>query len=201
MRAMRLTAAILGAIVPMAGCQQQVADLPVAVAASLPAPDAQPAGDQPATKATPTESGPIDVTWEQLDVGIGAESVYEPWMMKTSIKALDGQQVRITGYMHGGVAVKEGIREFVLLKNSDCPFGRQGEAHHAMVATLQGKSRASYSPQPLVVEGTFHVRPMNGPDGTTWALYAIDVTSVTLAAGESSPGNQTGDKQEDRDTP
>ena len=201
MHAMRLTTAILGAIVPMAGCQQQVADLPVAAAVSLPALDGQPAGDQPATKTATADSGPIDVTWEQLDVGIGAESVYEPWMMKTSIKALDGQQVRITGYMHGGVAVKEGIREFVLLKNSDCPFGRQGEAHHAIVATMQGKSRASYSPQPLVVEGIFHVRPMNGPDGTTWALYAIDVTSVTLAAGKPPPANETGDAQEDRGTP
>ncbi len=201
MRAMSLTAAIVLGIVPMAGCQQQVADLPIAAAASLPVPDAQPAGDQPTATSTPVDSGPIEVTWEQLDVGIGAESVYEPWMMKTSIKALDGQQVRITGYMHGGVAVKEGIREFVLLKNSDCPFGRQGEAHHAIIATMQGKSRASYSPQPLVVEGTFHVRPMNGPDGTTWALYAIDVTSVTLAAGKPSPANGIGDAQEDRGTP
>jgi len=200
MHAMRLTTAILLGIVPMAGCQQQIADLPVAAAASLPSRDAQRANDPPAATTAPADSGPIEVTWEQLDVGIGAESVYEPWMMKTSIKALGGQQVRITGYMHGGVAVKEGIREFVLLKNSDCPFGRQGEAHHAIVATMQGKSRTSYSPLPLVVEGTFHVRPLNGPDGTTWALYAIDVTNVTLAAGEPSPANQTGDAQEDRGT-
>jgi hypothetical protein len=145
--------------------------------------------------------GPIPVTWEQLDVGIQAESVFEPWMMKTSIQALDGQLVRITGYMHGGVAVKEGIREFVLLKNSDCPFGRQGEAHHALVATMQGKSRTSYSPRPLVVEGTFHVRPLNGSDGTTWALYAIDVTRVTPAGDEPTPPSATSNSQEERGTP
>src|SRR5262245_31997602 len=99
MRALVLSVAILPGVLPTAGCQQSAAHLPVVATAATP--------DNP-PPPEPTSSGPLAVTWDQLDIGIRAESIYEPWMMKTSIKTLDGQPVRITGYMHGGVAVKEG---------------------------------------------------------------------------------------------
>jgi hypothetical protein len=158
-------AALVWGLAGVIGCQRPVSDLPAA-ALSIQA-------EQPAA-ATSGKSDPAAVDWQELDVDIHAESRFEPWMMKTSIQSLDGQAVRITGYMHGGVAVKEGIREFVLLRNIDCPYGRQGEAHHVMLVKLAGDLRASYTAQPLTVEGTFRVRPYDGPDGATWALYALD---------------------------
>jgi hypothetical protein len=117
MPATRLMIVALLGTLPLASCGKPVADFPVGATTAI----------EPAPKATePEPPKPIDIKWEELDVGIQAESVFEPWMMKTSIKSLDGQQVHITGYMHAGVPVKEGIREFVLLRNLDCPYGRQG---------------------------------------------------------------------------
>ena len=182
MRGLLLIAAILPCLLPLCGCQQQVVtDLPAAAAAAIP-------NNPPPAAVDP---GPANVTWDQLDIGIRAESVYEPWMMKTSIQVLDDQPVRITGYMHGGVAVKEGIREFVLLRNIDCPFGRQGEAHHVMLVKLADDLRTSFSQRPLTLEGKFHIRPYNGPDGTTWALYALDEARLSTAATPPSPGQNS----------
>jgi hypothetical protein len=50
------------------------------------------------------------------------------------------------------------------------------------LVTLQDETRTSYSPQALTVEGTFHIRPYQGPDGSTWALYAMDDARVSIAA-------------------
>jgi hypothetical protein len=163
------------------GCQQQGPALPAAAATSL-TPSTPGEADLPGAAA---DAAPAEIDWNQLDVGIEADTVFQPWMMKTTIKSLDGRMVRITGFMHGGIAVKSGIREFVLLRNIDCPFGRQGEAHHVIMVQLAGKERTEYSTKPLTVEGTFRVRPFEGPDGNTWALYALDDARVT-AAGEAA---------------
>ena len=155
-----------------AGCQRPAAELPAVASAPLQAePVASVSGFATIEKK---DLDPTAITWDELDIGIQAESRFEPWMMKTSIQSLEGQRVRIIGYMHAGVAVKEGIREFILLRNIDCPYGRQGEAHHVMVVKLADDYRTSYSTQPLTVEGTFHVRPFDGSDGVTWSLYELD---------------------------
>jgi hypothetical protein len=176
----KLTIATLLLVLPVLGCQQAGSSLPAATATSL-APSTPAAADVPEATA---DLGPLEIDWNQLDVGIEADTVFQPWMMKTTIKSLDGRNVRITGFMHGGIAVKSGIREFVLLRNIDCPYGRQGEAHHVILVQLAGKMRTEYSTKSLTVEGTFHVRPFAGPDGNTWALYALDDARVT-AAGEA----------------
>jgi hypothetical protein len=137
--------------------------------------------------APAVESGPLALRWNELEVGIPPDSVFQPWMMKTSIKSLEGRPIRITGYMHGGLAQTAGVREFVLLRNIDCPFGREGEAHHAILVELQGSLRTDFTKQAVTVEGIFHVRPFTGPDGNTWALYFLEGTAIQV-------GDQSSDK-------
>ena len=171
-----------------AGCQRQLGELPVAAAVQPVAPEI---AEDDAVPLPPADAGPIAITWEELDVGIQADTVYEPWMMKTSITSLEGERVRITGYIHAGVPVSKGIKEFVLLRNIDCPYGRQGEAHHVMIVELQGDLRIDYRQQAVTVEGIFHVRPFNGPDGSTWALYALEGTRVQFADERNFPPAET----------
>jgi hypothetical protein len=168
---------VLGAA---AGCQEQAAALPTAAASPAISPNVP--AVEPAVERALVQ-GPAAITWDQLDVGIPPESVFEPWMMKTSIKSLYGQMVSITGFIQPGVPVSTGIRQFVLLRNIDCPYGRQGEAHHAMIVELQGDLRIDYTQKPITVEGTFHVQPLQGPDRTTWALYALDGVRVSPDSG------------------
>ena len=90
---------------------------------------------QPAVK---NDQGPLAITWEQLDVPIPPDSVFEPWMMTTRVQALEGRQVRIKGFMFGGLFQTSGIREFPLLREKDCPFGQGGQPHHAINVELSG---------------------------------------------------------------
>jgi hypothetical protein len=181
---MRVLAALSLGLVLSVGCQRPVPELPAAAATAVPT--------QPVAEKNRLE--PTEITWDELDIGIHAESRFEPWMMKTSIQSLEGQRVRITGYMHGGVAVKEGIREFILLRNIDCPYGRQGEAHHVMVVRLAGDLRTSYSQKAIAVEGTFHVRPFDGPDGATWSLYELDDARLSTSDDRPTPPDLIHDK-------
>jgi hypothetical protein len=119
---------------------------------------------------------PIMVKWEELEIPLGPEDDFQPWMLSTAIKSLDGGQVRITGFMHEGVAQKSHIREFVLVKHVGCQFGAEGQPQHVVMVELQGKLRASLTAEAETLEGKFAVAPYTGPDGRTWALYKLAAT-------------------------
>lgn len=168
MRRFRDIAGLILILFVAAGCQPESAALPATtpVVAQV--------------QATPVveEQSPQKITWEQLDLPIPPDSVFEPWMMTTRVEALEGQQVRIEGYMFGGLLQTSGIKSFPLLREKECPFGQGGQPHHAINVKLAGKLRASYTTQPVTVEGTFHIRPWNGPNGKTWSLYHMEVTKM-----------------------
>src|SRR5687767_695669 len=75
---------VLPSLVLLAGCQRQLGELPAA-AVSRPVVSVQAEDEE--VPLPPADTGPVAITWEELDVGIQAETVYEPWMMKTSIKS------------------------------------------------------------------------------------------------------------------
>jgi len=129
--------------------------------------------------AAPQEpTGPLEITWEQLDVGMEPDTLFEPWMMTTRIKALESRQVRLTGYMCGAVFQRDNIRNFPLMRELECPFGPGGQAHHVVEVELQNKLRTRFTTEPVTVEGTFGIQPRTGPNGKTWSLYRIDATQI-----------------------
>ncbi len=136
---------------------------------------APPVHDVAKTKA---DDGPLDLKWEDLEIPLGPEQAFEPWMISTAIKSLDGRQVRITGYMYEGVAQKSNIREFVLVKHVGCQFGAEGQPQHIVMVELQGKLRTSLTTSPVTLTGAFAVEPFTGPDGRVWALYRLAATSL-----------------------
>ena len=129
-----------------------------------------------APPAAAVNAGPLEVKWQELEIPLSPEEDFEPWMLSTSIKSLDGLQVRITGYMHEGVLQKDHIREFVLVKHIGCQFGAEGQPQHVAMVTLQGKLRTALTTDPVTVQGTFHVEPYVGPDQRVWALYRVEAT-------------------------
>jgi len=134
--------------------------------------------DQSVVAASLAESGPLKITWEALDIGMAPDSLFEPWMMTTRVKSLEGKQVRIVGYMSGAIFQKDHVREFPLLREKECPFGPGGQAHHVIEVELQGKLRTSFTTEPVVVEGIFSIQPRTGPNGNTWSLYRLEATKI-----------------------
>src|SRR5690349_21617934 len=61
--------------------------------------EASPTSAQPAaTPGKPAEEKPPateSITWERLDIRMEPDSVYQPWMLTTDIKVLEGKPVRI----------------------------------------------------------------------------------------------------------
>lgn len=119
------------------------------------------------------------ITFEDLDIGMQPDSVYEPWMLTAHVQSLVGQRVRITGFMSAAILqAGSQIRTFPLLREQECPFGPGGQAHHVIEVELQDKLRTSFRTGPVTVEGVLTVRPWIGPNGKTWSLYHLEGTKV-----------------------
>jgi hypothetical protein len=167
------------ALVALAGCGTRPAGSTPASAA-LPTPES--ASSVSLATVPPASADPQTVSWEQLDLGMEPDSVYQPWMMKTSVAELVGKPIRITGFMCGAVFQKENIRNFPLLRERECPFGVGGQAHHVIEVDLPQDLRTSFTSEPVTIEGTFSVRPWTGPNGKTWSLYHVEGTKVERGA-------------------
>jgi hypothetical protein len=169
---MRLLITIFG-LALIGGCSPQ----PVQIATSSGANTEPPAATRP-------QSDPdaiIPVTYKDLDLkSLQPDSKFEDWMLTQRIRDLDGKRVRLTGYMHSGsLSATRNIRQFILLRDSekDCPFGPGGRAHHATAVTLS-KPNASYTAEPITVEGRLHVQPFAAENGNTLYVYVLEAASI-----------------------
>lgn len=168
------------------------ADAPQA-AGSEPTPVVEPAANEPPKPAEPAAQSdapkppvakrlPADrqprrpgdaekITFEDLNLGMQADVAYRPFMLTDRVKELDGQRVSIIGYIHGAPLTPQAMKEFVLLKNTECKFGKGGQADHLGMVYIKEGSSARYSRDPVKIEGTLKVSPYTGPDGNTWSVY------------------------------
>ncbi len=155
----------------------------VALAAAEP-PAKSPPKDPASTRA-PADRGPVrpgeaqKITFDDLNLGMREDMVFRPFLVTDRVKELDGTRVRITGFIHGGAAGTKGIREFVLLKNTECKFGAGGQADHLAMVYLTPGETAKYQVEAVKVEGVLKVKPFEGPDGNTWSVY--DLAEAKLA--------------------
>jgi hypothetical protein len=139
-------------------------------------------------KATPSASAskPVDpnavipITYDDLRLPMESNAVFQDWMLTQRVRDLDGRNVRITGFLcAGSVFTRTNIKNFVLLREKECPYGEGGEAHHAIDVELQGGAVTNYTTAPITVEGRLTVKPFTGPNGKTWAVYHLQATSVS----------------------
>jgi hypothetical protein len=140
-----------------------------------------PAGQRPPADRGPTRPGDAEkITWDDLNLGMQADVVFRPIMISYSdrVKELDGKKISIVGYMHGGQASPKGIKEFILLKNTQCKFGPGGQADHLANIVLQADHSTRFTPSPVKVEGTLKIEPFQGPDGNTWSIYRLDDAQI-----------------------
>jgi hypothetical protein len=138
--------------------------------------------DAPKAKAapadrTPTRPGDAEkITFDDLNLNMQADMVFRDKLVPEDhrVHELEGKRVSIVGYMHAGQAAQRGIKEFILLKNTQCKFGPGGQADHLATIILRRDNAVAFTPRPVKVEGTLKLSPFEGPDGNTWSIYRLE---------------------------
>ena len=141
-------------------------------------PTSPPPQRPPADRSTTRPGEAEKITFDDLNLGMQADVVFRPFMISDRVKELEGKRISIVGYMHGGQAGQRGIKEFILLKNTQCKFGPGGQADHLADIKLKADSVVQFTPSPIKVEGTLVLEPFQGPDGNTWSIYRLEAAQV-----------------------
>lgn len=131
----------------------------------------------PTNDSKKTSGDAIPITFDDLNLRMQADVAFRPWMLTDRVNELNGKRVRISGYMHGGVAQLKNVKEFVLLRNTECLFGKGGQADHLVKIAMVAPEAARYTTRPVEVIGSIKIDPFEGPDGNTWSIYTMHVDS------------------------
>jgi hypothetical protein len=115
----------------------------------------------------------VTITFDDLKVNMKEDQLFEPWMATDRVRELDGQRVRIRGFLFPAIFQQKGIDKFPLVMDMECKFGPGGLAHHVILVEMVDGATTSYTIRPIAVTGRLTLAPWNGPDGNTWALYHI----------------------------
>lgn len=139
----------------------------------------QPQLASPSKRVQKKSTEPIAVDWDILEMPLGEDNKFEPWMVTSRVQQLAGKRIRIRGLIYGGGLSQRGnIREFPLIREAGCQFGSGAPAWHVIMVELEGKLRTEYKTKPITLEGIFQVKPYNGADGKTWSVYFLRGTKV-----------------------
>jgi len=126
----------------------------------------------------PDKSRVKDISFDTIKFDIAKGAPFKRDMLTKEISALEGQLVRIRGYMLPSFQ-QSGIKKFVLVRdNMECCFGPGAALYDCVIIEMQGSSSASFSVRPMAVEGVFKVSEFKGPDGKHLAIYHIDGRSA-----------------------
>ncbi|MBC8437248.1 MAG: DUF3299 domain-containing protein [Planctomycetes bacterium] len=114
-----------------------------------------------------------DISFDDVKFDIKKGAPFKRSMLTKEIEAMDGQLIRVRGYMLPSFQ-QSGIKKFVLVRdNMECCFGPGAAIYDCIIVEMQGSSSASFSVRPLAVEGIFTVSEFKGPDGKHLSVYAI----------------------------
>lgn len=102
-----------------------------------------------------------------------------------AVSALQGQPLRLMGYMMPMEVDQDKVYSFVLVRDQQlCCFGRMPAMNEwVMVRLPKGQSVAMNMDQPLVVEGLFELGE-DVQEGVVISLYRMVGERVTLAEGK-----------------
>ena len=122
----------------------------------------------------PVRQGALnDITFDDLELDMPLKTLFDRSMLTPRAAALDNQLVRLRGFIFaGGVFQQSGIKNFLLVKNTECKFGPDGLAYCVIQVELDAGVTTRFTTYPVTVEGTLSVRPFND-SGFTWSVYHL----------------------------
>jgi hypothetical protein len=125
-----------------------------------------------------TAAGVKDVTFDGVKLELKKGDSYDSSLLTDEVKKLDGQQIRIRGYILPSFQQK-GIKQFILVRdNMECCFGPGALLHDCILVEMIAPATAEFTVRPVSVVGRFSVREVKGPDGSYLAIYHLDGKEV-----------------------
>lgn len=119
-----------------------------------------------------------DKTFDDLRFDLDVGAPFRRAMLSESINALDGQRIRIRGFILP-TPQQRGIKQFVLVRdNQVCCFGPGAALFDCILVEMQEGATAKYTIRPVAVTGKFGIQEFIGPDGRHLAIYHIAGESV-----------------------
>jgi hypothetical protein len=170
---------LLAAIASGCGSPAEPARPPVATASGAVAASPENAGPPapPGSKEVDRDTL-VDRSFDDLKFDILPDAPFERSMLTPANEALDGQLVRIRGYILP-TAQKRGIKQFVLVRdNQECCFGPGAALYDCVLVSMVEGASAEFSIRPVAVEGRLRIEEFLDPDGVTRAIYQMEGRGV-----------------------
>ena len=131
-----------------------------------------------ATRKLKSHNGLYDLTFDDVKFDLEPDEPFSPDRLTNEIREIDGQKIKIRGYIRPSFS-QRGLKNFVFVRdNKECCFGPNAAIYDCMLVKLKKQTTADYTVRPVTVEGTFYLKPFEGPDGNTWAIYRMRNATV-----------------------
>jgi hypothetical protein len=125
-----------------------------------------------------TASDSMDLTFDDLKFDIEIGQAFERSLLSEEVKALDGKEVTLGGYMKPSFKAS-GLKGFVFVRdNKECCFGPQAAIYDCVMVRLKKGTKTDYLVRPFKIRGTLYLKEYEGPDGTTWAIFNMKNAKV-----------------------
>ena len=121
------------------------------------------------------DDGPTDVSFDDIKLNLKQGQKFRKSLLTEKAKSFDGKQITIRGYMSPSFKA-DGITEFVLMRNTECKFGRDAAHHFVRITMDEGKS-TSYTTRPITIVGSFKIKQLK-VGKSTWAIYELNDVSI-----------------------
>ena len=121
-----------------------------------------------------------NVSFDDIKLELKKDEKFEASKHLTDkVEALDGEKIRIRGWIHPSVFTQTGIKQFVLVRdNQECCFGPGAALHDCIWVQMEDGASTNFTTRPIAVEGVFRVEEVPGPGGAQMAIYQLKGVSA-----------------------
>ncbi|MDZ4820455.1 MAG: DUF3299 domain-containing protein [Planctomycetota bacterium] len=104
-----------------------------------------------------------NITFDTIKFEMEKGEKFDRKMLTPEIEKLDGQRVKLRGYMLPST-IQSGIEHFILVRdNLECCFGPGAALFDSTVVLMADGETTELSLSPIAVEGTFRIHEVSNP--------------------------------------
>jgi hypothetical protein len=122
-----------------------------------------------------------DITFDDIKLELEKDEKFiRDKHLTEKVDKLQGQKIRIRGWIHPSVFTQTGIKQFVLVRdNQECCFGPGAALHDCIFVQMEEGTSTDFTTRPIAVEGVFKVEEIpGGPKGRQLAIYGMKAVTA-----------------------